>query len=43
MSAKSMGANPSPFDCYLMLRGLKTLEQRVIKSTSNAYHLAHFM
>ena len=26
-----------------MLRGLKTLEERVIKSTSNAYHLAHFM
>lgn len=43
MAAKSMGANPSPFDCYLMLRGLKTLEERVIKSTSNAYHLAHFM
>ena len=43
MAAKSLGANPSPFDCYLMLRGLKTLEERVIKSTSNAYHLAHFM
>lgn len=43
MAAKSLGANPSPFDCYLMLRGLKTLEQRVIQSTSNAYHLAHFM
>lgn len=43
MAAKSLGANPSPFDCYLMLRGIKTLEQRVITSTSNAYHLAHFM
>jgi cystathionine gamma-synthase len=43
MAAKSLGANPSPFDCYLMLRGLKTLEERVIKATSNAYHLAHFM
>lgn len=26
-----------------MLRGLKTLEERVKKGTSNAYHLAHFM
>ena len=25
MAAKSLGANPSPFECYLMLRGLKTL------------------
>jgi cystathionine gamma-lyase len=43
MAANSVGANPSVFDCFLMLRGLKTLEERVIKSTSNAYHLAHFM
>ncbi len=43
MAAKSLGANPSPFDCYLLLRGIKTLEERVIKATSNAYHLAHFM
>lgn len=42
-AAKSMGANPSPFECYLMLRGLKTLEERVIKATCNAFHLAHFM
>lgn len=39
----SMGANPSPFDCFLLHRGIKTLEVRVIKSTSNAYHLAHWM
>ena len=43
MAAKSIGANPSVFDCYLMLRALKTLEVRVIKATSNAYHLAHFL
>ena len=24
-AARDVGANPSPFDCYLMLRGLKTL------------------
>lgn len=42
-AAYSLGANPSPFDCYLVLRGIKTLEARVIQSTKNAYHLAHFM
>jgi cystathionine beta-lyase/cystathionine gamma-synthase len=42
-AAYSLGANPSPFDCFLILRGLKTLEQRVIQSTCSAYHLAHFM
>ena len=26
MAANSIGANPSIFDCYLMIRGLKTLE-----------------
>ena len=39
----SIGACPSPFDCFLALRGLKTLEQRVICSTKNAYHIAHFI
>lgn len=39
----SLGANPSPFDCYLLHRGIKTLEARVFRSTGNAYHLAHFM
>ena len=29
----SLGANPSPFDCFLLHRGIKTLELRVIKST----------
>lgn len=39
----SLGANPSPFDCFLLHRGIKTLELRVIKSTGSAYHLAHWM
>jgi len=39
----SLGANPSPFDCYLLHRGIKTLEVRVTRSTGNAYHLAHYM
>ena len=38
-----MGANPSPFDCYLALRGIKTLEVRILQSTCSAYHIAHFM
>lgn len=28
-AAKSAGANPSPFDCYMALRGVKTLELRM--------------
>lgn len=39
----SIGANPSPFDCFLMNRGIKTLSIRVKQGTSTAYHLAHFM
>jgi len=42
-AAYSLGANPSPFDCYLALRGLKTLELRVIQSTKAAYHIAHYL
>jgi len=37
------GAVPSPFDCYLALRGLKTLHLRVEASQSNAMHLATFL
>lgn len=29
MAAKSIGGNPSVFDCYLALRGMKTLGLRV--------------
>ena len=39
----SLGANPSPFDCFLMNRGIKTLEARVTNATRSAYHIAHFM
>lgn len=42
-AAYSLGANPSPFDCYLALRGIKTLEGRILQSTASAYHIAHFM
>eukprot|EP00178_Gracilaria_changii_P000783 TRINITY_DN1100_c0_g2_i1.p1 TRINITY_DN1100_c0_g2~~TRINITY_DN1100_c0_g2_i1.p1 ORF type:complete len:125 (-),score=8.72 TRINITY_DN1100_c0_g2_i1:262-636(-) len=39
----SIGANPSPFDCYMALRGLKTLQTRVLTATRSAYHIAHYL
>ena len=33
---KSLGLNPSPFDCWLITRGLKTLPLRIDQQTSNA-------
>ncbi len=35
------GAVPSPFDCWLALRGIKTLELRVKRHTENAFAIAH--
>lgn len=32
----SVGAVPSPFDCYMALRGLKTLHVRLEAAASNA-------
>ena len=34
------GAVPSPFDCWLTLRGLKTLELRVLRHAENAQRIA---
>jgi cystathionine gamma-lyase len=39
----SIGAVPSPFDCYLALRGLKTLHLRMEASQKNAIQLANFL
>lgn len=36
-------AVPSPFDCWLTLRGLKTLKLRVEKHNENALAVAHFL
>lgn len=36
----AMGAVPSPFDCYLVLRGIKTLSVRVERATSTAGAIA---
>lgn len=43
LAAMSLGACPGPFDCYLALRGVKTLELRILQATKSAYHLAHFL
>lgn len=38
-----MGAVPSPFDCFLAHRGLKTLHLRMEASARNAYAIALFL
>jgi len=40
---KSVGAVPSPFDCYLALRGIKTLGVRVRQQTASAKIVAEFL
>lgn len=42
-TAYTVGTNTSAFDCYLALRGLKTLELRMKEETKNAFHIAHFL
>lgn len=37
------GAVPSPFDCYLTLRGLKTLHLRMERASANALALARWL
>jgi cystathionine gamma-lyase len=39
----ALGAVPSPFDCYLVLRGLKTLSLRMDKHQSNALAIAQYL
>lgn len=39
----SLGAVPSPFDCYLILRGIKTLALRMEKHCDNAEAIADFL
>jgi cystathionine gamma-synthase len=40
---KSLGAVPGPFDCWLVLRGLKTLGVRMERHCSNAKAIAEFL
>lgn len=39
----SIGAVPSPFDCFLVLRGAKTLHLRMQRHSSNAQAVAEFL
>jgi cystathionine beta-lyase/cystathionine gamma-synthase len=40
---KSLGAVPGPFDCWLVLRGLKTLAVRMERHCENARHVAAWL
>src|SRR5215467_2002562 len=40
---KSLGAVPGPFDCWLVLRGLKTLAVRMRQHCENAMAIAEFL
>src|SRR3954471_3618833 len=39
----AMGGVPGPFDCFLVLRGLRTLAVRVERSSTNALAIARFL
>ncbi|MDI9357668.1 MAG: aminotransferase class I/II-fold pyridoxal phosphate-dependent enzyme [Phycisphaerales bacterium] len=38
-----LGSTPSPFDAYLLMNGIKTLELRMQKHCSNAWAVAEFL
>ena len=40
---RALGAVPSPFDCWLVLRGIKTLELRVLRQSDSALRIAHWL
>jgi cystathionine beta-lyase/cystathionine gamma-synthase len=40
---KSCGAVPGPMDCFLVLRGIKTLHVRMKQHNENGYVVAHFL
>jgi cystathionine beta-lyase/cystathionine gamma-synthase len=40
---KSSGAVPGPMDCFLVLRGLKTLHVRMDRHNENGIKIAHFL
>src|SRR5437660_1377805 len=39
----AVGAVPSPFDCWLLMRGIKTLELRVIRQSDSAMAIARWL
>ena len=40
---KTIGAVPSPFDCFLTMLGLRTLHLRMARHNENAQAIAHFL
>ena len=40
---KALGLQPSPFDCWLITRGIKTLPLRIERQVSNAKNLADLL
>lgn len=40
---KTLGTNPSPFDCWLIMRGAKTLQVRMEQHQKNALAIAQFL
>lgn len=40
---KTLGSNPSPFDCWLITRGVKTLAVRMQQHQKNALAIAQFL
>ncbi len=42
-SQKALGLNPSPFDSWLISRGIKTLSVRMDRHLQNAFQLAQFL
>ena len=40
---KSLGLQPSPFDCWLITRGIKTLSLRLKKQVSNAETIVNYL
>lgn len=42
-SRKSLGLNPSPFDVWLISRGVKTLAARMVVHQNNALEIARFL
>ena len=42
-SQNAAGAVPAPFDCYLVLRGVKTLAVRMERHCANALAVARFL
>jgi cystathionine gamma-lyase len=42
-SQRALGGVPAPFDCYLVLRGVKTLPLRMERHCSNALAVARFL